>query len=270
MTDKKILQNDSELAHFFHRNTEINCVSLFSLQGRIEHALSDPWFEANCFMINSIYSKYNQKFIKLDDSLISDTLKSDLFSCLLNRRTNSHLPQPTKKLNFRTFSHLLRYSFGISKTSAINNGKGTQYRYTFPTEGGLNTIEIYVIVNNVENILNGVYLYDPYFNVLRAVSQEFKQEDYKYVTGLMSQATNSYFSVHFVGNGEFSFFKYGNRAYRLMNIEAGHCSQNLYLVSTVLGVECAASGAFLDDEFFDFLKIPHKNRFLLYENFVGE
>jgi len=24
------------------------------------------------------------------------------------------------------------------------------------------------------------------------------------------------------------------------------------------------------DEFFDFLKIPHKNRFLLYENFVGE
>ncbi|MBT1153793.1 hypothetical protein EFS04_12020 [Levilactobacillus brevis] len=55
-----------------------------------------------------------------------------------------------------------------------------------------------------------------------------------------------------------------------MNIEAGHCSQNLYLVSTVLGVECAASGAFLDDEFFDFLKIPHKNRFLLYENFVGE
>lgn len=86
----------------------------------------------------------------------------------------------------------------------------------------------------------------------------------------MSQATNSYFSVHFVGNGEFSFFKYGNRAYRLMNIEAGHCSQNLYLVSTVLGVECAASGAFLDDEFFDFLKIPHKNRFLLYENFVGE
>lgn len=270
MIDEKLLQDDSELARFFHRNTEINSLSLFSLQGRIEHALSDSWFEANCFVINSIYAKYNHAPIKLDDSLINDTFKSGLFRCLINRRTNSHLPQATQKLNFKIFSQLLRYSFGISKTSAINNGKGTQYRYTFPTEGGLNTIEVYVIVNNVENIPNGVYLYDPYSNVLRVVSQEFKQEDYKHVTGLMSQAKKSFFSVHFVGNGEFSFFKYGNRAYRLMNIEAGHCSQNLYLVSTVLGVECAASGAFLDDEFFDFLKIPHKNRFLLYENFVGE
>jgi SagB-type dehydrogenase family enzyme len=43
-------------------------------------------------------------------------------------------------------------------------------------------------------------------------------------------------------------WKYGQRGYRYVWIEAGHLGQNLYLVSGALGLASLALGGFYDDE----------------------
>lgn len=256
---------NQELVKFFHKNTSLNKVNIVSLQMKIADALDDTNFITNCFKPDCIFQEYNEKTIALEKSVIRAEQDDNLYRCLMKRRTNSKLPKIEEPLDFEKFSKLIYYSFGASEINLVNNN----VKFTYPTSGGLNTIEIFIVVNNVSKIDSGIYLYNPYVNTLKLVRENFSVSEYKNITGLFNQGENSFFSVHIVGNCEFSHIKYGDRAYRFMNIEAGHCSQNLYLMSTSLGLECAASGAFLDDEFFEFLKISDKNRYLLYENFVG-
>ncbi|HNB21307.1 MAG TPA: nitroreductase family protein, partial [Candidatus Melainabacteria bacterium] len=42
--------------------------------------------------------------------------------------------------------------------------------------------------------------------------------------------------------------KYGPRAYRLGLLDAGHVSENIYLVSAALDLAVTATGGFIDDE----------------------
>ncbi len=258
-------ESNQELVKFFHKNTSLNKVNIVSLQAKITDALDNVEFVTRCFEPDNIFRYYNKKSIGLEPPIQGDDRNDSLYRCLMKRRTNSKLPKIDTPLDFRKFSQLISYSFGVSDTGHLNDN----VKFTYPTSGGLNTIEVFIAVNNVSEINSGIYLYDPYVNALKLVKETFSVSDYKNITGLVDQGKNSFFSVYIVGNSKFSHMKYGDRAYRFMNIEAGHCSQNLYLMATALGLGCAASGAFLDDEFFEFLKISDENRYLLYENFVG-
>ena len=262
------IENDYDLIEFYHRNTSMNDITIFKIQKQINTALSNKKFQDYCYTPDNIYEKYSSNAINLITCNLDQVKETNIFNCLLDRRTNSTLPPHNTKLKFETFSQLLRYSFGVSNIEN-NHSKNCCYKYTFPTEGGLNTIEIFVIVNSVETIQPGIYLFNPYVNTICPVIKKFSIEDYANITALTKQAANAFFTVYIVGNNKYSLTKYGARSYRFMNIEAGHCSQNLYLVSTAFGLECAASGAFYDDNFFNLLSIPSENRFLLYENFVG-
>lgn len=89
------------------------------------------------------------------------------------------------------------------------------------------------------------------------------------ITQSYSLSDNCIFSVHIVGSMNLMGYKYGNRAYRFMNLEAGHISQNVYLITEGLGFGTVASGGFLDDEFDSFMELQN-GEFLLYELFVGK
>lgn len=261
--------NIKKLIDFFHKNTSLNRINLLSLQSKISDALMNPDFQKRSIEYSDIYNKISHNTIYLKKSNWDCcTQKTDLLYCLMNRRTNSNLPSiEDSTLSFNKFSKILRFAFGVSKVTCTNHVNKKYYQFTYPTEGGINTIEIYIYINKVENVEKGLYLYDPYKNRIIGLNKNLDQSN---ITSLTSQAKNSYFTVYFVGNIEISHIKYGDRTYRFINIEAGHCSQNLYLVATSLGLECAASGGFLDDDFFKYIGISETNRYLLYENFIGK
>ena len=74
----------------------------------------------------------------------------------------------------------------------------------------------------------------------------------------------------------FICFKYQDRGYRFLNLEAGHVAQSLCLVAEGVEVGSVASGGFLDLDFLDFLKSRDikdsffDNGILLYEIFFGK
>jgi nitroreductase len=90
------------------------------------------------------------------------------------------------------------------------------------------------------------------------------------ITQSFDLAINSSFSVHLVGDMNYIGYKYGDRAYRFMNLEAGHAMQNLYLTITAMGLGCVSSGGFFDYEFFRKIGLLQDDLFLLYESFVGK
>jgi SagB-type dehydrogenase family enzyme len=65
-------------------------------------------------------------------------------------------------------------------------------------------------------------------------------------------------------------WKYRERAYRYILIEAGHIGQNLYLAATSLGLGACAAGAFLDDQLNDLLGLDGEEEAALYMIAVGK
>lgn len=65
---------------------------------------------------------------------------------------------------------------------------------------------------------------------------------------------------------ERSVFKYGDRGYRFIFLEAGHVAQNMNLVCAALGLGCVNIGGFFDREIDDLLDldgITHSTLYML-------
>jgi SagB-type dehydrogenase family enzyme len=64
-------------------------------------------------------------------------------------------------------------------------------------------------------------------------------------------------------------WKYHERTYRYVLLEAGHIGQNLYLAATSMGLGACAVGAFLDDKLNDLLAVDGEEEAALYLISVG-
>ncbi|HEC36244.1 MAG TPA: SagB/ThcOx family dehydrogenase, partial [Anaerolineae bacterium] len=64
-------------------------------------------------------------------------------------------------------------------------------------------------------------------------------------------------------------WKYRERAYRYVLLEAGHIGQNLYLAATSMGLGACAVGAFLDDHLNDMLELDGREEAVVYVIAVG-
>jgi SagB-type dehydrogenase family enzyme len=64
-------------------------------------------------------------------------------------------------------------------------------------------------------------------------------------------------------------WRYRERTYRYITLEAGHIGQNLYLAAASLGLGACAVGAFLDDDLNELLGLDGRKEAVLYVISVG-
>jgi SagB-type dehydrogenase family enzyme len=65
-------------------------------------------------------------------------------------------------------------------------------------------------------------------------------------------------------------WRYQERGYRYMHLDAGHACQNLYLAAEAIGCGTCAIGAFEDDIINDLLGFDGVNHFVIYIATVGK
>jgi len=65
-------------------------------------------------------------------------------------------------------------------------------------------------------------------------------------------------------------WRYHERTYRYVLLEAGHIGQNIYLAATSMGLGVCAVGAFLDDELNKLLGLNGENEAAIYLFSVGK
>lgn len=185
-----------------------------------------------------------------------------LFEAILRRKSLRRFVD--SPLSLDALSCLLWASSGIQRKEM-----GFEFR-TAPSAGGLYPIETYVIVHRVEGIDQGVFHYHVRMHAL----EELKKGDFRphIAQAALGQAMCAQASIVIAWTALFerAAWKYRQRAYRYIYLDAGHMAQNLALAATSIGLGSCQVGAMFDNEVNDLLGVDGISESILYMSVVGQ
>jgi SagB-type dehydrogenase family enzyme len=139
-----------------------------------------------------------------------------------------------------------------------------------PSAGGRHALETYLLINRVRGIQPGLYRYLAFSHSLTAIDTTRGISD-TIMSACLGQAFVRSSAVSFIWSAVIyrMAWRYSERAYRLVHLDAGHACQNLYLAAGQIGCGACAIGAFDDQQIADALKIDGEEEFALYCVTVG-
>jgi len=142
---------------------------------------------------------------------------------------------------------------------------------TVPSAGARHAFETYVLVNRVQGLGQGLYRFMASEHKLRIIDLEPGLDDRVTAASLKqaivknSAATFIWVAVPYRMN-----WRYDERGYRYLHLDAGHVCQNLYLASEAVGCGACAIGAYDDDQVNALLGIDGAEQFVIYMATVGK
>ena len=193
---------------------------------------------------------------------VEKNLKSrDLFTIIRERysvRSYSETP-----LSLENLSYLLWCSTGVRSKE-----HGHEFR-TAPSAGALYPIETYLIANNVESLNPGIYHYAIQKHQLEILNEGLFGKDAAIAALGQRMAMDA--PVVFVWTAIFqrSKWKYDQRAYRYIYLDAGHIAENLALAAVDLKLGSCQIGALYDDEINNLLGIDGTEESVIYMSVAG-
>lgn len=142
---------------------------------------------------------------------------------------------------------------------------------TVPSAGARHPFETYLLVNRVEGLKPGLY---------RFLAIDHKLLEVNLDEGLVNKVAEANWSVEMLKKSGVIFiwvavqyrmtYRYGNRGYRYMYLDAGHVCQNLYLSAEAVGFGVCAVGGFYDDRINCLLNLDGDEQFVIYMATVGK
>ncbi len=122
-----------------------------------------------------------------------------------------------------------------------------------PSAGALYPLSVYVVFEEVDDVVPGVYKYIVEDHKLQMVKEgSFREEVYESALN-QSSVKEAPFILIITADYSVTEARYGSRAERYVHMEAGHVGQNIYLQATVLNLGTVAIGAFSDDRIKDII-----------------
>jgi SagB-type dehydrogenase family enzyme len=141
---------------------------------------------------------------------------------------------------------------------------------TAPSAGALYPIETYVAVHNVEGVEPGIYHYD----VMNHALDELRRGDFRDETAqaALDQDFLGTCNVVFIWTAVFgrSKWKYKERAYRYVYLDAGHIAQNVALAAVALELGSCQVAALYDDEVNAVVGVDGLDESIVYMTAVGK
>jgi len=187
----------------------------------------------------------------------------NFFTLLMKRRSRrSYTRDP---LTLKELAALLWGTQGV-----IESGYGYSYR-TSPSAGARHPLETYLMINRVQEQLPGLYRYLPFEHKL-VLEQEGADLSQRLAEGCLGQDIFETCAVAFIWTAviQRSRWKYQQRAFRYIYLDAGHVCQNLYLTSEALGIGCCAVAAFDDNAVNTIIGADGQEEFAIYLATVGK
>jgi SagB-type dehydrogenase family enzyme len=161
-------------------------------------------------------------------------------------------------------SQLLWASQGITHAR-----QGFSFRAS-PSAGALYPIETYVVAHAVEGLEAGIYHYGPMKHELALLRPgDFRSQTAR---AALDQQIAARASVVFAWTAVFqrSKWKYRQRAYRYVYLDAGHIAQNVALAAVALGLGSCQIAAIYDHEANDLLAVDGVDESTIYMTVVGK
>jgi SagB-type dehydrogenase family enzyme len=164
---------------------------------------------------------------------------------VLRRRTSvrDFLLRP---LELALVGRLLYASFGVRGERKVEGV--WVYDRPSPSAGGLYPLELYVATQAVEGLVDGLYHYDARAHQLEVRRRVLLHAALADAILAPDVVRNSNLVIMISAIFQRTMWKYGERGYRYVYLDAGHLGQNLYLVATALGLGPVGIGGFFDEE----------------------
>lgn len=184
---------------------------------------------------------------------------------LVEKRQTLRKYAPTG-LSLQEFAFLLWGTQGIKKIT----DKPVTFR-TIPSAGARHAFETYLMVNRVEGLEPGLYRYLAVIHQLArlAAPDDFRQ---KLTEACLKQrhVHDSAVTFIWVADVKRTIWRYCQRGYRYLYLDAGHVCQNLYLLSEAVGCGVCAIGAYDDDKVNGLMGLDGEAQFVIYMGTVGK
>jgi SagB-type dehydrogenase family enzyme len=154
-------------------------------------------------------------------------------------------------------------------TQGVTSKYGEFLFRTAPSAGGLYPVETYLFLRAVEGLEPGIYHFRAHVFDLELLKKgDYSRELANAALGQMivmgAQTTFIWSAVV-----ERSRWKYRQRAYRYIYLDAGHIAQNLYLAAEALGLGACAIGALFDDRVNSIIGVDGIEETVIYMATVG-
>ncbi len=154
-------------------------------------------------------------------------------------------------------------------TQGLTAKYGDTYFRTAPSAGGLFPVETYLSVRAVDGLEAGIYHFRPH----RFDLELLKRGAYgrSLAQAALGQSIAADAQITFIWSAvlERGKWKYRERAYRYIYIDAGHIGQNLYLAAEGLGLGACTIGAFFDDDVNKLIGVDGVGETVIYMGCVG-
>jgi putative peptide maturation dehydrogenase len=158
---------------------------------------------------------------------------------------------PDFSLPLAELSAVLHRVFGAQGSHELAPG-AVALKKNSPSGGGLHPIEAYLLVQRVDGLPPGLYHYHSTGHALVPLqslpTETIAPSAYELVAG-QSWFANAPVLVLMAARFQRNFWKYRNhpKAWKVIQLDAGHLSQNLYLSATELGYGAFVTGAINDE-----------------------
>ncbi len=208
-----------------------------------------------------VYKEYpHARKINLASRVEIETLSFD--EALLRRKSIRHYSRDS--LTSGQVSYLLWAASGIQRSE-----RGFEFR-TAPSAGALYPIETYVVVNRVSGVPAGVYHYSVREHCLDLISEGDRSNDIAIAALGQRMCLEAAMVVVWTAVFQRSKWKYGQRAYRYIYLDAGHVGANLALAAAAVGLGSCQVGALFDDEVNAIIGVDGKDESVVYMSVVGK
>ena len=188
----------------------------------------------------------------------------DLRAAIEQRRSRrKYTDQP---LSLAELSYLLWLTQGVMD---ITNRPATMR--TVPSAGARHPFETYLLINQVEGLEPGLYRFAASRHALLRV--ETNGDIRAQITAAcydQKQVYNSAVTFIWVAVVERMTWRYVERGYRYMFLDAGHVCQNLYLAAEAVGCGVCAIDAYNDEVVNEILELDGEKLFAIYMGSVGK
>ncbi|HPN96410.1 MAG TPA: SagB/ThcOx family dehydrogenase [Candidatus Moranbacteria bacterium] len=242
-----------ELSKQFHKQTDLEFIAS-SFRSDCRHQ-PGSW--------NEIYTKEYSRMEKIP--LPKNFLDIGNMEKAMKNRHSCREYNLGKIITKDELSTLLFYSAGVNPGSQRDRIK----RF-YPSEGALYPLEVYLAIQKVEGISQGIYHYNVKNHTLEKLTEGISELD-KIKEGLLYKWSREAPVMVFITSvWNRNMLKYGNRGYRAILLEAGHLAQNLSLVASALDIGCCNYMGFNNKLVNEVLDIINDDEDSLYMALLGK
>jgi len=173
-----------------------------------------------------------------------------------------------QSLGLPLLGRLLHASYGLRSSHEIDAEWSSDR--SAPSAGALYPLELYVATQAVDGLKDAVYHYDARAHQLELRRSGLVHAELTSMTIAQQMIRESNLVIVISAIFERTMWKYGQRGYRYVWLDAGHVGQNLCLCATALGLGAVAIGGFFDDEVNALIRLPTAEEEAIYLVCVGQ